>query len=386
VQRKELAVVIPTFNERTNVQALLDCLAGALKHISYEVIFVDDDSPDGTADLAREIAGRDPSVRVLQRIHRRGLSSACLEGMMASCAPYIAVMDADLQHDERILPAMFERLKRDNLDIVVGSRNVEGGSMGEFTRSRVALSMLGRRFSQKVCRCDVQDPMSGFFVLTRPFLMEVVHRVSGLGFKILVDLLASSRRPVRLGEVPYTFRTRLRGESKLDILVGIEYLQLLLDKTVGDLIPPRFFLFSLIGALGVVVHMSVLWAAMFVAGISFGAAQVIAAVAAMTSNFLMNNAITYRDRRLRGWRIVTGLLSFYAACSVGVMINYETAEMVRRAGAPWYLAGLAGLAVGSVWNYGMTRVFTWRTDRRVRNRAAEKSRMAAAEQSASQAG
>jgi dolichol-phosphate mannosyltransferase len=375
----ELAVIIPTFKERDNIRPLLDSLAAALAGISYEVIFVDDDSPDSTADLIREISLQDPKIRVLHRIHRRGLASACVEGMMASAAPYVAVMDADLQHDERILPRMLEAIKAERLDVVVGSRNVEGGSMGEFSRGRVALSMLGRRFSQYVCGCDIHDPMSGFFIVTRPFLMEVVHGVSGIGFKILVDLLASSKRPVRIREVPYTFRTRLRGESKLDILVGIEYLQLLLDKTIGDYIPPRFVLFGLVGAIGVALHLSVLYLLLFAFGLRFAISQTVAAVTAMTVNFLLNNTITYRDRRLRGWNILRGLLSFYIACSVGVMINLSVAEASRIYGAPWYLAGVFGLAVGSVWNYGVTRMFTWRTARRALRRHSQSAAVSATE-------
>ncbi|HEY6987942.1 MAG TPA: glycosyltransferase family 2 protein [Bryobacteraceae bacterium] len=362
----ELAVVVPTFNERDNVAPFLEALAGALEQISYEVIFVDDDSPDGTADAIREIAQRDPRVRVVHRINRRGLASACVEGMLASSAPYVAVMDADLQHDEALLPEMLERLKTKNLDVVVGSRNVAGGSMGEFAQHRVRLSMLGRRFSQSVCRCEINDPMSGFFVMTRPFLMEVVHGVSGIGFKILVDLLASCRRPVRLEEVPYRFRNRQHGESKLDILVGVEYLQLLLDKFIGDYVSPSFVLFSLVGALGVVLYLAVLWIQLSWIGVPFLQAQVVATLTAMTVNFLLNNAITYRDRRLRGWNILRGLILFYVACSFGVLINLKTAEFARGEGFPWYAAGLLGLVLSSVWNYGVTRIFTWRAIRKVR--------------------
>lgn len=362
----ELAVIVPTFNERDNVVPFLQALDAALGQISYEVIFVDDDSPDGTADAVREISQRDPRVRVLHRINRRGLASACLEGMLASSAPYLAVMDADLQHDETVLPQMLERLKSKNLDVVVGSRNIAGGSMGEFAESRVRLSMLGRRFSQSVCRCEINDPMSGFFVLSRPFLMEVVHGVSGIGFKILVDLLASCHRHVRLEEMPYRFRNRQHGESKLDILVGVEYLQLLLDKFIGDYVSPSFVLFGLVGASGVVLYLALLWIQLSWLGVSFRQAQIVATLAAMTTNFLLNNAITYRDRRLRGWNILRGLILFYVACSFGVLINLETAEFARAAGFPWYAAGLFGLILSSVWNYGVTRIFTWRAIRKVR--------------------
>lgn len=361
----ELAVVVPTFNERDNVVPFLQALAAALGQISYEVIFVDDDSPDGTSDVVREIAQRDPRVRVVHRINRRGLASACVEGMLASSAPYIAVMDADLQHDEAILPQMLDRLRTRSLDVVVGSRNIAGGSMGEFARSRVRLSMLGRRFSQSVCRCEINDPMSGFFVLTRPFLLEVVHGVSGIGFKILVDLLASCHRPVRLEEMAYRFRNRQHGESKLDILVAVEYLQLLLDKFVGDYVSASFVIFSLVGASGVVLYLAALWIQISWLNVSFRTAQIVATLAAMTTNFLLNNAITYRDRRLRGWNILRGLVLFYVACSFGVLINLETAEFARGTGFPWYAAGLVGLILSSVWNYGVTRIFTWRAIRKV---------------------
>jgi dolichol-phosphate mannosyltransferase len=361
----ELSIILPTFNEHENIQHILASIERVMGSTLYEVIFVDDDSGDGTADLVRSISLRDPRVRIVHRIHRRGLSSACLEGMMSSAAPYIAVMDADMQHDERILPEMLKRLKEENLDIVVGSRNVDGGSMGDFAQTRVALSRLGRRLSEAVCRCEVNDPMSGFFVLRRSFLLDVVHRTSGLGFKILVDLLASSDRPVKLGEVPYTFRSRQHGESKLDIAVGVEYLQLVLDKLVGNVIPSSFVLFALVGGMGVLVHLSTLWVLLAAFSKTFFAAQMVSTIVAMTVNFLLNNLITYRDRKLKGWGLVRGLISFYLACSVGVFINVKLAESAIAGGMPWYVAGVFGLAAGSVWNYGVTQLFTWRTVRRV---------------------
>jgi len=360
----ELAVVIPTFNERDNILLLLELLSSALEGISYEVIFVDDDSPDGTASVIREIAVSNPLVHVVQRINRRGLASACVEGMLASSAPYIAVLDADLQHDERILPDMLREIKAGDIDIVVGSRNVEGGSMGAFSKRRVRLSMLGRRFSQTFCKCPIQDPMSGFFLLRRTFLMGVVHRVSGVGFKILVDLLASADPPARIKEIPYTFRQRLRGESKLDVLVAVEYLQLLLDKAIGDFIPPSFVLYSLVGSAGAALHVLLLWIQFHLFHEGFLHAQAVATLLAMTANFLLNNIITYRARRLRGWRLVEGLLLFYVACSVGLLINIRIAEFIRNTGVNSYVAGLFGLAVGSVWNYVVTRIFTWRTYRK----------------------
>lgn len=363
VQPLKLAVVIPTFNERENVVPVISALEKALAGISWEAIFVDDHSADGTAEHVRELALKDRRVRVVERIGRRGLSSACIEGMMATAAPYIAVMDGDLQHDETILPQMLERLEAGGLDIIVASRNVHGGSMGEFASGRIWLSNLGMRISRLVCRCNTSDPMSGFFLLDRKFLNQVVHRLSGKGFKILVDLLASSRGQVKLGEAPYRFRNRERGESKLDVNVELEYLFLVIDKLIGSVVPTRFAVFVLVGFSGVLVHLAVLALLYSWAKTGFVTAQAFATVAAMISNFLINNAVTFRDRRLRGWQLAKGLVTFCLACSVGAVINVSFAQFLLASGLFWLLAGIAGTAISSVWNYGVNTVITWRRER-----------------------
>jgi len=362
VQTLELAVVVPTFDERENIVELLRRLDAVLAGIAYEVIVVDDDSGDGTASAVQDVARIDPRVRVLRRVGRRGLSSACIEGMMATPAPYVAVMDADLQHDERLLPAMLAKLKAENLDLVVASRHQEGGSSDALPPWRRTLSNAGKSLSRFASRVEISDPMSGFFLADRRFIDEVVRSLSGRGFKILLDILASSKRPVRLGELPYHFRPRLHGDSKLDLKVGIEYLHLLADKLFGDFIPPRFVLFGLVGGTGVVLHLLVLYA-MLAAGVRFGASQITATLLVMTSNFFLNNAVTWRDSRLRGWAVAPGLLKFYLACSIGALINLEVATTALDRGVPWYVAGFAGLVVGSVWNFAVTYATTWRRQR-----------------------
>src|SRR5215471_5943045 len=188
----ELAVVVPTFNERDNVQPLLELLASVLEHVDWEVIFVDDDSSDGTAGRVREIASRDPRVRCLQRIGRRGLSTACIEGVLASSAPFVAIMDGDLQHDERLLPRMLETLKHEPVDLVLGSRYISGGGIGDLSQRRAEISSLATRLSRMICRTEIADPMSGFFMTRRHVFDNAVRNLSGQGFKILLDLLASS--------------------------------------------------------------------------------------------------------------------------------------------------------------------------------------------------
>jgi dolichol-phosphate mannosyltransferase len=360
----ELAVIIPTFNEVENVRPLLEALDRVLAGIEYEVVFVDDDSDDGTAGAVRAIAQSDARVRILQRVGRRGLSSAVVEGMMATSTPYLAVMDGDMQHDESALPRMLEKLKAENLELVVGSRNIAGGSMGEFAASRVKLSQLGRRLSSFVSHTDLSDPMSGFFMLTRQLLARVVHSLSGRGFKILLDLVASSHEPVRFGEVPYTFRNRVHGESKLDILVGLEYIELLADKVVGRWIPVSYVLFALVGSFGLAVSIAAVYILLHTTPLTFSSAQIVMSVAVITLNFLLNNQLTFRGSRLRGMRLIRGLVLFHLACGVGLVCNWQLAELLRDHSIPWWAASLAGTAVGSVWNYWVSSVLVWRVNRR----------------------
>ena len=354
----ELSVVIPSFNERDNIQPLFERLDAALGGIAWECIIVDDDSPDGTADIARALAQRDSRVRCVHRIGRRGLASAVIEGILASSAPYVAVIDADMQHDETVLPRMLETLKAEGLDIVVGSRYAAGGGIGDWDRNRAAMSGLATRLARLVVPAELTDPMSGFFLMSRPAFDRAVRRLSGQGFKILLDLFASTPAPYRFKEMPYLFRQRVHGESKLDTLVVWEYLMLLLDKLVGHIVPVRFVLFGTVGASGVVVHLATLRAVLTFA--SFPVAQTAATIAAMTSNFAFNNLLTYRDKRLKGWRFVTGLASFYAVCAVGAVANVGIASAAFAHHYSWWLAGLAGAAVGVVWNYAVSSIVTWR--------------------------
>lgn len=368
----DLTIVLPTFNEKGNVVPILDRLERALAYVHYEVIFVDDDSPDGTADAVRQVARDRDNVRVLHRIGRRGLSSACIEGILAAAAPFVAVMDADLQHDETILPEMLWRIREENLDLVVGSRNLSGGSMGEFAQWRVKLSHLGKRLSLMGAEHELSDPMSGFFIVRVSAFQQFAHRLSAIGFKILLDIVLSAGPGLRIGEVPYRFRQREHGESKLDVLVGLEYFELLVDKYLGDLVNVKFVLFGMVGALGVCVHLLILRSLLRAAGLSFADGQAVTTFIVMILNFTLNNSLTYRDRRLKGWRFWGGLLTFCLACGLGVVANVAIANEAFHRGVPWALAAVTGLLFSSVWNYGVTSMTTWRQARRTSEQRAQR--------------
>ena len=359
----DITVVVPTFNEAENVPLLVARLENALASQNWEVVFVDDDSADGTANAVRTIARRNERVRLIHRIGRRGLSSACVEGVLSSSAPIFAVMDGDLQHDDAKLTAMIDRLVDDGLDIVVGSRYIDGGDTTGLSATRLRISRLGTRLAQRLLNADLSDPMSGYFVMRRSEFERSVRHLSLQGFKILLDIFASAERPLRYSEVPCEFHPRQHGESKLDTMAAWEFGLLLLDKMFGRWMPTRFILFALVGGTGTVVHLAtaaLLGATSASDPSAFIGPQIGGVIAAMTWNFFLNNLITYRDRRLRGWRMFRGLISFYAICSAGAVANVGVAQFVFTGEAVWWLAALSGALIGAVWNFAASSFVTWR--------------------------
>lgn len=355
----ELTVIVPTRNERDNIAPLIARLGRALRGIQWEVMFVDDDSTDLTAAAVRTLAARDRRVRLIHRIGRRGLASACVEGILASTAPCVAVMDADLQHDETLLPRMLRHLWAEHLDVVVASRYVAGASTSGWAPRRLMVSRLAVRLAQASSHVNLQDPMSGFFLIRREAFDYAVRRLSQVGFKILFDILASSPRPLRCLEIPCQFGARRLGTSKLDAMAALQFGVLILDKLVGRVVPVSLVLFLCVGGTGLIVHLAVLYG-LLAGQAPFLTAQTGAVLVAMTSNFLLNNMITYRDQRLRGWRLMRGLLSFYAVCSIGAVANVSLASMIYSVRPLWWLAGAAGAALGAAWNYMGSRLLTWR--------------------------
>ncbi|HKX76984.1 MAG TPA: glycosyltransferase family 2 protein [Novosphingobium sp.] len=365
----DLAVILPTLNERDNLAPLVERLDKALAGVSWEAIFVDDNSPDGTSDAARALSQRDRRVRVIQRIGRRGLASAAIEGMMATAAPVVAVMDADHQHDPNLLPAMLAAVSGGECDVAVASRFAEGSSTEAWNApKREKASNIANAIARKVTGVELSDPMSGYFMLPAEKLRKTAPHLSGVGFKILLDILATSEETLRIKDFPLAFAARASGESKLDRTVVFEFLVGLYDKWLGRIIPTRFALFGTIGAMGVVVHMAVLAVFLTVFGgtlhgqlvSAFEVGQTLAAVVAMTFNFFLNNALTYADKRLEGpAALVRGWLKFALTCSVGLLANVGVAAILVRFGFHAYPAALAGIVIGSVWNFALSSKFVW---------------------------
>lgn len=359
----DISLIVPTYNERGNIAPLLDSVADALGEIPWEMIIVDDDSPDQTFSEVLRLAREEPRLRCLRRVGRRGLASAVIEGALVANGGVIAVMDADFQHDEHLLRPMFEKLVATNADIVVATRYAEGGGIGEWDPGRARMSDVATRMACMLVGHQTSDPLSGFFMVRREVFSSVIYDLSQQGYKILLDIISSAHAPLRIEEVPYVFRTRQTGESKISIMVLAQFLFLLIEKLTHGLIPPRFALFSIVGGIGLMVHLAVL-NALKLFGFDFLTAQVTAIAVAMVSNFAMNNEFTYRDRRLTGLSFFPGLILFCLVCSFGALANVGVAEIAIHQVGNWSIAGLAGAIMGAVFNFSAATSLVWRRRRK----------------------
>lgn len=365
----DLSIIAPAYNERRNIRPLVEAIDAVMGEVVWELIVVDDDSPDGTAGEVLRAARDGYPVRCIRRVGRRGLASAVVEGALASSADCLAVIDADMQHDERVLLPMLDLLRTTDADLVIGTRHGEGGGFGDWAKGRRRMSDFATWCSHFVIGSKVSDPMSGFFAIRRDVFHACVHDLSQQGYKILLDILTSSPRALRVVEVPYQFRNRAEGESKLDLMVLAEFFFLLVEKLTRGLVPPKFLLFCAVGGLGLLLHLAVL-KGMWLLGVTFLPAQAIATVCAMTLNYVVNNSVTYRSQRLKGRRFIIGYFVFCAVCAIGGLANIGVADLVLQGVDNWPLAGIAGSLMSAVFNFGAATRLVWH-QRRGANRAAE---------------
>ena len=354
-----LSIVVPTFNEAGNIGELIRRVDACLADIRWEMLVVDDDSADGTADIVEELGRRDDRIRCLRRVGRRGLSSACMEGMALAGGAYYAIIDADLQHDERLLPAMLRSIATGNVDLVVGSRYVDGGCVGSWNPIRLALSRGATLVTYLLLRVDLSDPMSGFFMIRPEAVRPLAARYSDKGFKLLLDIVASSAVPLRVVELPYSFAVRTSGESKLGVGVVWCFIALL-ARHLALRIPRRFLKFCMIGGSGLMVHIAVLWSTQRWLQASFPAAQTSAVLVSIASNFWLNNRLAFGDLRLRGSRFLAGMSRFAALCAFGAVVNVMLSETLHSAGVGRMPSVIAGIMAAAACNYLTVSRLVWR--------------------------
>lgn len=361
-----LSLILPTYNERENLPLVLQNLRSILNDIPYEIIVVDDNSPDGTWNVAREIAERDEHVHVIRRVGRRGLSSAVIEGFLASKGTVLAVMDADGQHDLQLLPTLYAAVTGGS-DLALGSRYVAGGSVGQWDERRHTMSKIATALAMRLCKVKATDPMSGFFAIERKAFEEILPRLNPMGFKILLDLLVHAPATLRVTEVPFTFGARMHGESKLSRRVQIEFLEYIYDAAFGRILPLTFIEYCVVGTLGVAVNLATYFLVQtMLSGASafeFEGWPLLAGIeAAILFNFLLNNAWTFSYAKLRGAAAVTGFIRYNAVCVIGALANIAVASYLYSSQTLGALGSLAtGAALGMIWNYTISRLFTWKT-------------------------
>lgn len=360
-----LSLIIPTYNERDNITPLLERLEHALAGYNYEVVFIDDNSADGTAEVATSLASKYP-VKVIVRKDKRGLASAVVDGLSHVSGKIIAVMDADLQHPPEVLPDLLKEMEK-GADIVIASRYVKGGSCPGWSLSRRLVSKGGIFLAHLLLPATrrVNDPASGFFMFNKEAVARA--KLEPLGYKILLEVLIAGKFK-RIAEVPYTFGTRGRGESKLNAGQQVAYLRHLfsLMKRSGEL--ARFLKFALVGASGVGVNEGLYWLLTRLAGLVGSLdiwAVVIGTETSVVTNFILNNYFTFADRRQPGSKsFLKRLLRFNLVSLAGVGITVGVFYILTRSFGvqePYdLLALLAGITVAMLWNYLANNWWTWK--------------------------
>ena len=359
-----LSIVLPTFNEGGSIRQVIESLLRLKTEHPLEILVVDDDSRDGTPDLVRALARQDPRIRIIQRVGRSGLASAIKEGLIAALYPIAVVMDSDGQHEPTSVGEAVQLLdQRGSLDLVAGSRFLDNSEIRGLSDRRTDGSTLANRLARWSLPRSYQhlsDCMSGFIVLRLNRCLPMVRQVDVNGFKFFYELLAISRGRLQVGEIPLSFQPRLHGSSKLDLAILWDFVVSLIHTATLRLLPRRAISFGLVGASGVVVQLLSTALLMGLFNLAFQQALPVAVITAASSNYLVNNALTFRDRRQSGRQLIKGLLKFLLVASLPALANVGLATSfytLIQAHALW--AQLAGIVVVYVWNYAASSRFVW---------------------------
>ncbi len=359
-----LTIIIPTFNEFENVDKIIEKLKKVLyNRISYKIIFVDDNSNDGTSDKIKQYQKENSNIELILRIGRRGLAGACIEGIANSKSELIAIMDCDLQHDENKIPEMVDLFNQSSeLDLVVGSRHTKDGiSSTGFSKVRSYGSIIATKITQILLRIKVSDPMSGFFMVRRKSIFPIIQKLQPDGFKILADIIACNRGKWVIKEIGYTFRKRVAGNSKMNFSVLLELIALIVSHLSFRYLSMRFVMFGMVGTSGIIVQVLSTFILITFLDYNFIVSHFLSVMIAMTSNFTLNNIITFKDRSLSGYRYFKGLISFYVVCSAGAFLNIASADFLYKELEIWIISSIIGAFIGAIWNFLSSSIVTWKT-------------------------
>jgi dolichol-phosphate mannosyltransferase len=360
-----VSIILPTYNELGNIESIIGSLLKLKDRFELEILVVDDDSPDGTGDLVKSLSRKIPEVRLIRRMGRAGLASAIKEGLLDAAGDLALVMDSDGQHDPAAVTLTLNTLIEGGFDLIVGSRfhaNAEIKGLSNRREHGSSLANAAARYSLNKSYSRLTDTMSGFFALRLDRAMPFVRAVDVNGFKFLYEFLAISKGNLNVSEVPLTFQPRTHGTSKLDVAIFWDFLISVLHNLSFRLLPRRAISFGLVGTSGVFVQLVVNQVLMVIGGINFEQALPIAVIAAASSNYMINNALTFRFQRLKGTALFKGLLKFLVVASLPVLANVGVASAFHRfVSTDLITAQLAGILVVFIWNYAASSRFVWNT-------------------------
>ena len=363
MKKPSLSIVIPTYNEKDNISKILEKLKDALKGINHEIIFVDDNSPDETSREIKFFMRKSSNIRLVHRIGRRGLSGAVIEGFFAANSDLVAVMDCDLQHDETKLSDMMDLFsKSTSLDIVIATRFTDEGEISDiaFSKIRKLGSKITTFLVKKLLNIKSSDPLSGFFMAKKETFLRSTDKLQTQGFKILADFLATEGKNIEIKELGYKFKNRITGESKMSFQTALELMGLILSQIFQGRVSIRFILFCMVGLSGIFVQLLITGASMFFIN-QFPTSQTLGIIAAMTSNYFLNNSITFKERKLQSFELIRGLFSFYLICSLGAFTNFAIASYIFDFSSNWLISSFIGAVFGAIWNFTLTSIFTWKS-------------------------
>ena len=358
-----ISIIIPTFNEAKNIRSLINNLANLLNNLDYEIIVVDDDSPDGTANEVNKLMEQNKNIYLISRVGRYGLSSAIKEGLIFGKGEYLIVLDGDGQHDANCILDLIKKIKETNSDMVIASRFLDSSEIKGLSEKRSfgsKLANIAARISLSSNYSNLTDYLSGCFCLKRKNTELFIRKIEINGFKFLYEILALSKGRLSIVEVPLLFKERNHGKSKLDLAIVWDFFISILHNISYRILPRRAISFGLVGISGVFVQLLITLLLINIFLIEFKSALPFSVVCAATSNFLINNQLTFRNNRLRNLALLKGLLKFLLVASLPVIANVGIATaFYQYISSDTLIAQIAGIAIVYAWNYLASSLFVW---------------------------
>ena len=359
-----ISIILPTLNEVDNISSIIKKIINLSGNFLIEIIVVDDASTDGTTSLVKKLSQEDNRIRLINRYGRNGLSSAIKEGTLSASGDVIAVMDTDGQHQVESLYEAIEVLLVTDKDLIIGSRFLNSSLISGLSDKRKKGSLVANslaKFSLSREYSKLTDIMSGFIVFKSQTVLKLVERIDVNGFKFLYELLSVSKGTLDCNEIPLNFMPRKFGESKLDIAIVWDFLVSLIHSLSKRLIPRKAISFAFVGITGVLVQFIISYSFMWLLGFSFQNVLPIAVISAATSNYLVNNWLTFRVNRLRNKALFVGLLKFLLVSSLPIIANVGLASSFYKLISPnTFFSQLAGIIVVFIWNYAASSKLVWK--------------------------